>query len=84
MSLHQKSVLFYPSYKWETIYTWETIYDGYLSVPGYPGGLPQAADDLHEVVVGVGGQSVPPGIQPEGGAPRYGKLECDVGGRLEI
>ena len=57
---------------------------GYLSVPGYPGGLPQAADDLHEVVVGVGGQSVPPGVETEGRAPGYGEVECYVGGRLKI
>lgn len=61
-----------------------TIEDGYLSIPGHPGGLSQAADHLHEVVVGVGGQSVPPGVETEGRAPGYGEVECYVGGGLEL
>ena len=85
MSLHQRSVLFYPSYK-SFLYwgrDWASIRDGYLGIPGEPGGLPQAADHLHEVVVGVGGQRISPGVKTEGGAPGYGELECDVGRRLE-
>ena len=35
-------------------------------------------------MVGVGGQSVPPGVETEGRAPGYGEVECYVGGGLEL
>ena len=47
-------------------------------------GVAEAADDLHEVVVGVGGQRVPPGVETEGRAPGYGEVECYVGRSLEL
>ena len=51
--------------------------------PGVPGvGIGVAGDDLHEIVVGVGGQGVAPAVQPEGGAAGQPQVKHQVRGLL--
>ena len=38
---------------------------------------------LHEVVVGVRGESVPARVQPKRGAARYGEVKRHIGGLLK-
>ena len=62
-----------------------TLVASYLGRPGLPGlgGPPEAGDDLHEVVVSVGGQRVAPAIQAQWGAPGDQQIECHVGSFLQ-
>ena len=57
----------------------------YLGRPGLPGlgGAPEAGDDLHEVVVGVGGQRVAPAVQAQRGTAGDEQIECHVGSFLK-
>ena len=58
-----------------------SIYATDLYCSGGPAvlGVAEAADDLHEVVVGVGGQRVAAPVQPEARAARDGQREGDRG-----
>ena len=42
-----------------------------------------AGDDLHDGVVGVGGQSIAPPIQPKRGPTRQPEVKHQIGGLLE-
>lgn len=39
----------------------------------------ESSDDFHEIIVSVGGQGVPSGIQTKRGSSWYGKIKCDIG-----